>query len=289
MQEKFEEISKELNKFYVYIFLDPRKPGRYEYGDYVFDFKPLYIGKSNTMNQTRRETVHIWEAMNNTGKNPYKNNKIRKIINSGFKPDDTWIKNVKMNLFEQEAFDLEIWLVWAIGKQGCGPLTNMTSGGEGCKGYVWTEEQKLKKPKLAGESNAMFGRFGPDHPGYGTKRSQEVCLILSKQKTGSNNHMYGRVGKLHPRYGTVGPMKGRHQTDDAKECIRQAMLKRFGVKWSILQPDGNLIIIENLRKYCEDNNLRYGTIHSSARKNYSTKDGYTVRKIIPQAQQAINS
>ena len=33
------------NKFYIYIYFDNRKPGKFKYGDYQFDYEPIYIGK----------------------------------------------------------------------------------------------------------------------------------------------------------------------------------------------------------------------------------------------------
>ena len=35
----------ERNDFYVYVWLDPRKPGEYKYGKYMFDHEPIYVGK----------------------------------------------------------------------------------------------------------------------------------------------------------------------------------------------------------------------------------------------------
>lgn len=35
------------NRFYVYALLDPRKPGKYKYGEYEFDYEPFYVGKGS--------------------------------------------------------------------------------------------------------------------------------------------------------------------------------------------------------------------------------------------------
>ena len=34
-------------KYYVYIYIDPRKPGKFKYGEYEFDYEPFYIGKGS--------------------------------------------------------------------------------------------------------------------------------------------------------------------------------------------------------------------------------------------------
>ena len=35
------------NIFYTYVYLDPRKPGCYECGEYKFDYEPFYVGKGH--------------------------------------------------------------------------------------------------------------------------------------------------------------------------------------------------------------------------------------------------
>ena len=48
-------------KFYVYVYLDPSKPGQYVYGDYTFEYEPFYVGKG----QNGRWLVHMSYGGNN--------------------------------------------------------------------------------------------------------------------------------------------------------------------------------------------------------------------------------
>ena len=59
----------------MYAFLDTRKPGKYRYGKYTFEYEPFYIGKGCG----NRSSVHFIST-NEKNRNPYKTNKINKII-----------------------------------------------------------------------------------------------------------------------------------------------------------------------------------------------------------------
>lgn len=98
------------NIFYVYIYLDPRKPESFDYGEFHFDFEPFYVGKG----KKNQWLSHLWIANNPLCKE-YRLNKIRKIQSLGLEPI---IIKYKENLTEQEAFDLEKKLIKTIGRYG---------------------------------------------------------------------------------------------------------------------------------------------------------------------------
>jgi len=125
-------------RFYVYIYLDPRKPGNFNYGEYHFDFEPFYVGKG----YGERLLVHLQEAKKGYSSNMHKINKINKIIKEGF---DLIYFRFKDNLTEIEAYEQEEIIVRTIGrlKFKTGPLTNILEGGRG---------------GMSGVNNSMYGR-----------------------------------------------------------------------------------------------------------------------------------
>jgi len=102
------------NNFYTYIYLDPRKPGNYIYGDFVFDYEPIYVGKGRGY----RLYDHLTECnnVNRDGYNTFKYKKMRKILNGGYKFSDETMIKIEDNLTEYKSSKLEVWMIWIIGR-----------------------------------------------------------------------------------------------------------------------------------------------------------------------------
>ena len=116
--------AEERTDFYVYVYRDP------------FNNEPFYIGKG----VNGRADIHLREAKNPsiTTKNYYNNvklSKIRGILDQGETPI---IEYVCEGMTEEDALELEVFLISEIGRYvlGEGPLTNLTDGGEGFSGVV---------------------------------------------------------------------------------------------------------------------------------------------------------
>jgi len=130
--------------YYIYIYLDPRKAGKYKYGSYEFDFEPFYVGKG----KDKRWYDHI---KYNKHYNKFIYKKIKKILKEGFDINDI-ISKIKFinNIQEHKSFEIEKELIKEIGRfdVGNGPLLNMTNGGEGVSGKIVSEKTKKKLSKL---------------------------------------------------------------------------------------------------------------------------------------------
>ena len=146
------------NIFYNYIYLDPSKPGYYNYGNLHFDYEPFYVGKG----KNNRCYSHLFETKDNTY-NPKKFNKIQKIRkNIGYDPI---ILKIYEDLEESIALQNEKDLIKNIGRHDLklGPLTNLTDGGDNTN---WISFNDIKKDEIrlkckiasSGESNPMYGK-----------------------------------------------------------------------------------------------------------------------------------
>ena len=155
---------------YVYIYLDPRKPGRYDYGfGYVFEYEPIYVGKGHDNKSYIRWKQHLIEAekliLGIKLSKKQNNHKLRKIIKIWKETGkDPIVIKLHENLFVKDTKFLETALIHLIGRadKGFGPLTNMTNDGDGVKGN-------------SGNLNPMYGR-------HHTEESKEKSSISHRKE-----------------------------------------------------------------------------------------------------------
>jgi len=137
-------------RFYNYVYLDPRKPGRYFYDGLAlsFLFEPFYVGKGSG----ERLLAHLAEM--HSKKRTLKINKIKSILRENHDLRSHIIQ-INDGLSSKQAFDEEIHMIKTIGRISLktGPLTNMTSGGEGTPEHSFKTIEKLKSMHPSKESN----------------------------------------------------------------------------------------------------------------------------------------
>jgi len=133
---------KEKGKYYVYIYLDPRRPGKYKYMVdkqlLILDYEPIYVGKGKGI----RYEQH-W-GLNNLS-NKFFGRRLDKIKRKGLVPDIF----IRDGLLENKALKLEKILIKIIGRDDLneGPLCNHTDGGEGPSGAIPSEEKRKNQSK----------------------------------------------------------------------------------------------------------------------------------------------
>lgn len=121
-----------MQTFYVYVYLDPRFSGNYIVDGHEINFKPVYIGKGKDSRVLR----HI-----NTKRKTKLTNLNKHLISSGISPIYKILKSFNN---EADAHFYESKLIKEVGREdlGRGPLYNLTNGGEGTCGRLWTDKER---------------------------------------------------------------------------------------------------------------------------------------------------
>ena len=169
--------------YYNYVYMDPRKPGDYNYGEYHFDYEPFYVGKGSN---GRYKKTHRKEC-----------EEVRKEIKSD------GLEVIYHFLYEESsedyAYDMEKVIIKEIGRKdlGLGPLLNKSDGGRMPINVIFTEETKRKMSenngkywickKLSDETKRKMSEGNK-----GKIYSEETKQKLRNAKGGKNHHFYGK-------------------------------------------------------------------------------------------------
>jgi hypothetical protein len=146
-----------LDRFYVYTHSDPR------------DGAVRYVGKGSgnrayDLRPSSRYTRH--------------KNWIAKLKELGLKPIITLIEE---DLLENKAFDLEVMEIARLRDLGC-DLCNLTDGGDGCSGYVFTKEVK---DKMSAQRSTPEAREANRQRRLGTKHKPEsIAKMMGRPSKG---------------------------------------------------------------------------------------------------------
>lgn len=98
-------------------------------------------------------------------------------------------------------------------------LLNLTDGGDGVRGRVWTEEQRLAASKR-NRGRKGVSRLGPDSPMWGRTHSDEQKARWSQERkgtySGAANPNFGKFGPEHPSYGHTMPVESRQRLAEVR-------------------------------------------------------------------------
>lgn len=195
--------------------------------------QPFYIGKGKNL----RYKDHL--KGNNFNKHFVNTiNKIR--YKTGHDPI---IQIYKDNLKENEAFDLEIYLINLYGRvdNNTGILTNLTNGGDGPSGRVATDKTKETASIIHKNMISVVDNNG----NYFKVKNDDPKWIDGNYKASA----FGKTYKHKcPR------------TYEHKKRISDKIKEIGGDNYKIVYPNGEEKIIKNLKKFCRDNNLTYSVM-----------------------------
>jgi len=151
------------DNFYVYVYLDPRKPGNYVYGEYEFEYEPFYVGKGNG----DRAYVHL--------KGHGTNKDFLFMVQEIKTPNIIFYKK---DLFENVSLALERKMVKTIGRlnKETGPLFNKNDAGGGCPGAICSNETKKKI------SEKLKGHYVSEETKYKIKEKRKFQIFTEETK-----------------------------------------------------------------------------------------------------------
>jgi len=280
------------DNFYIYVYLDPRKPGKYVYENYVFDYEPFYIG----MGKNNRWRQHLSEARYHRDSNKHKCRIIRKIetiLNT-----EPIIVKLKENINIKEAKKMEILLINKIGRydKNCGPLTNHTDGGDlnnGFEGHKHTEESKNQtRDKLNGKNN-RGERTEKDnlklsesmkkvwkeiqHPWIGKHHTDKTKVKISIANKNKLNGDKNPSKREDVKVKISEKLKGRIFD---KEWLQNMSVAQRKYKYIFIDIENNKYEIYDLKKFCQENNLTPAGVRMAIAENRKYKSWIIKKELL---------
>ena len=181
---------------------------------------------------------------------------------------------LKQNLTEEEAFKHEKYMIAVFGRKdlGTGILHNRTDGGDGCYGHTpWNKGFSISeetKRKISASKRGCFGTF------TGKTHTEETKEHL-RQKS---------LGRKHTKK-TCEKMSKNRMGHSVNKNVRKKIANSLCKGTYLMKHDsGTEIVINNLTKFCKENNLHYNRvmdrITGKIKKPYKGWTGQVINSVI---------
>ena len=249
-----------MKQYYIYMYLDPRKPTRMELDSISLLYEPFYVGKGSS----GRSRHHLGAK---GSRNPIFKAKIAKLRSLGLEP---LIVEFLSFEDEKEAYLKEEYYIAVIGSNYIrgipdGPLTNFCHKAQppNHKGKTYediygdrAQEQRENRRRLQIEAGGYFS--GHKH----SLESREKIRESSNRRWETNS----------------GPMLGKHHTESSRKQMSNTALKNIK-KRSIsvlLDPTGLCFVVLNYGQFCKQFNLSRSTLDKAKSEGWAgIKSGKT--------------
>ena len=270
-------LEPESRQHYVYVYLDPRFPGRYEYvlpsGRVVhFSFRPFYVGKG----RGKRHLSHL--SPKGLGKNSLKKNVIVAIRREGKTPIVCKSKHA-LSVSNWDALAYEVDLIAGIGRRGlgAGPLVNATDGGEGVCGRVLASTKRYTYKGTTLNAREWAERLNIDPNSF---RARMRSTTLSRDQKFAHGSLEDKAVLITFKGQTLSRKEWERQLGLPKHTIRFRMrtsnkvsdwlrpLQSKTTNFTLTYKGQTLSVPEWSRKL----GIKTATIWSRIRKGYSAAD-----------------
>ena len=250
--------------FYVYVYLNVLKPGKFNYDNISFDYEPFYVGKG----KNNRMNYHLNKVKNNCKyKNSPKIEIIKNNLSLGFDPI---IVKLFDSLTEENSLNIEKEVIQKIGRidLNSGPLTNRNDGGKKPQdNYKHTQEvkDKISKSVKLRDPEKRYTLISPDGIIYENIKLLDFC--------NKNNLDYQKIRKSYNK-GKIKPIRSTSIKQSKQSTINcqgwevinkksSNILDKSYPKWKLISPTGLEIVIfsnEFIIDKCNEYNLDQRTI-----------------------------
>lgn len=256
-------------QYYVYVLMDSTEPGKWRYkqpGGTVLEFshKPFYVGKG----KGRRKSAHLhrWQLKNKS----HKNHTIKKIQRDGGEV------LTRAGAFTDEATALakEILLIETIGMalSGKGPLTNVTTGGEG---HTVLQTSKKTKRRHANVTRNTWSSYTPEQRAARCEAIRQGRLNMSAEskkaraeKLKISLQEYNASMSQKKREALAARAREKALAQHAKETAEQKAA-RIKKRQATMNSKSQAELDESNRRRSESAKARYASLSPAEKRAFS--------------------